>query len=275
MLSAAASRLRPGSRWILLRGTSETIKREIFRYRARTGIYSHANTREKSRQVKLAQAVGSAMGSLMRTDVNLLGFDPDLVARKKPKGPSSKKTPDAPVEPPDNRMSRLTPAGYIRHRVDKQIAWYLDRAARLEREARWLRWLALIFGGAGTILAATGLQIWVAVTTTLIGVYTTVIEALQLETTVTLYNQAATDLGSIRAWWFALLPSEQDRQENIDRLVEGSERIMRAEHVGWVQEMQDAMTQLRLEQAADAEAAKGGSKPDDEDEDGDGDGEKT
>ena len=72
-----------------------------------------------------------------------------------------------------------------------------------------------------------------------------------------------------------MLPSEQDRQENIDRLVEGSERIMRAEHVGWVQEMQDAMTQLRLEQAADAEEAIGGSKADNDDGDDDGERDKS
>ena len=37
----------------------------------------------------------------------------------------------------------------------------------------------------------------------------------------------------------------------IDRLVERSERIMGAELTGWVQGMQDAMTQFRLDQSAD------------------------
>ena len=40
----------------------------------------------------------------------------------------------------------------------------------------------------------------------------------------------------------------------IDRLVERSERIMGAELTGWVQEMQDAMTQFRLDQSADRPA---------------------
>ncbi len=114
------------------------------------------------------------------------------------------------------------------------------------------------FGGAGTLLAAIGLEIWVAVTTSVVGIYSTILEAWQLETSVTLYNQASTDLSAIRTWWYALPPAEQDRQENIDRLVETSERIMTAEHVGWVTEMQDAMTHLRLEQAA--ETASGDTK---------------
>ena len=249
-LAAAAGRMRPGGRWILLRGTSEALKREIFRYRARAGIYSHEQTRKMSRQVKLAEAIGSAMGALMRTDVNLLALDDGADRRNDP----GSRPPD---QPADDQLTPLTPAGYIKHRVDPQIAWYRRKAAEHERSARWLRGLAIVFGGVGTLLAAIGLDIWVAVTTALVGVFATILEAWQLETTVSLYNQAATDLLAIRTRWFALPPAEQDRQRSIDRLVERSERIIRAEHVGWVQEMQDAMTQLRLEQASDR--ASGGA----------------
>jgi hypothetical protein len=92
-----------------------------------------------------------------------------------------------------------------------------------------------------------------------------------METSVTFYNQAAADLASIRAWWHALPPSQQGTQETIDRLVGRAEQIMRAEHIGWVQEMQDAMTQFRMEQATDATAAGGADggteqrSPEDED----------
>ena len=73
---------------------------------------------------------------------------------------------------------------------------------------------------------------------------------------MTFYNQAATDLAAIRSWWRALPPSQQNSQATIDRLVERSERIIRAEHVGWVQEMQDAMTQFRLEESDDRQASR-------------------
>jgi hypothetical protein len=257
-LAAAASRMRPAGRWILLRGTSEGLKREIFRYRARAGIYSHAQTRKTPREVKLAQAVGSAMGSLMRTDVNVLALDSGSPARRQPEPEDVAGRTASPKMPVDNPLAPLTPSGYVRHRIDAQIEWYRRKIADLERQARWLRWLAIGFGGMGTLLAAIRYEIWVAVTTSLVGIYTTLLEAWQLETSVTLYNQASTDLIAIRAWWFALPPTDQDRQEYIDRLVDKSEQIMRAEHVGWVQDMQDAMTQLRLEEAAD-EAS--GAKP--------------
>ena len=38
VLVAGAARLRPGGRWVLLRGAAEAIKRETYRYRARTGV---------------------------------------------------------------------------------------------------------------------------------------------------------------------------------------------------------------------------------------------
>jgi hypothetical protein len=233
-LAAATGRWRPGTRWILLRASSEAIKREIWRYRARAGTYSHARTRRTSREVKLAEAVGSSIGGLMRTDVSQLAFDPAT---------------DASVE--TDKLTAITPDQYIVERIDDQIAYYLRTAAKLERRARLLRALALAFGAIGTFLAAIGLQIYVALTTAIVGACITIVESRQLETSVTFYNQAAADLAAIRAWWFALAPSEQRQQAMIDRLVERSERIMRAELTGWVQEMQDAMTQFRLDQSAD------------------------
>ena len=108
-------------------------------------------------------------------------------------------------------------------------------------------------------LAALGLQIYVAATTSLVAVYTTLVESRQFETSVTFYNQAAADLGSIRAWWNASRCRSR-RLKTIDRLVDRAERVMRAEHIGWVQEMQDAMTQFRMEDSARTASLSGTGK---------------
>jgi hypothetical protein len=233
-LAAATGRWRPGTRGILLRASSEAVKREIWRYRARAGTYSHSKTRRVSREVKLAEAVGSSIGGLMRTDVSQLAFDAAA---------------EASVD--NDKLTPVTPDQYIAERIDDQVDYYLRTAAKLERRARLLRALALAFGAIGTFLAAVGLQIYVALTTAIVGACITIVESRQLETSVTFYNQAAADLSAIRTWWFALSPAEQRQPAMIDRLVERSERIMRAELTGWVQEMQDAMTQFRLDQSAD------------------------
>jgi hypothetical protein len=202
-----------------------------------------------SRQVKLSEAMGSTLGGLMRSDVSQLAFD----------------DPSDQVIVPDAALMPLSAKDYIADRVSNQITYYTNKAGELERKARRLRALAIVFGAVGTFLAAVSLQIWVAVTTSLVGIFTTLVESRQLETSVTFYNQAAADLTSIRTWWQALPEPERESQATVDRLVDQAERIMRAEHIGWVQEMQDAMTQFRLEQASDEASAKapaGNSTPD-------------
>jgi hypothetical protein len=243
VLVAGAARLRPGGRWVLLRGAAEAIKRETYRYRARTGLYAPDETRRTSREVKLAAAVGSTMNALMLTDVNLAAIDAASPA-------------DDPVatldRDTDDRTRPLGAADYIRFRIDDQVAFYRNGVRRHERRVQRLRWLMLAFGAVGSVLAVAGLQLWVAVTVAVVGVFATYLESMQLEATIMLYNQAATTLEGIRAWWTALPPDQQVLRRNFDRLVERSERVMQAEHGGWVQQMQDAMTKLHLEEIDEA-----------------------
>jgi hypothetical protein len=240
IFTAAMTAFRPGPQWIVLRGTSESIKSEIYRYRARAGKYSFAETRTTPASTKLARAIGSTMGSLMRTDVNTDALE---TVRSDPVSKS--------LVAGDDGRSPLTPDDYLRFRVDDQIRFYREKTRTRARDLRTLGWLILGFGGLGTLLAAFEYEIWVAVTVAVVGAFATYLEATQLQQTVILYNQAATDLDSIRSWWLALPPLEKRTQANVNRLVERSEEIMRAEHSGWVQSMQDAMTKLRLD-AADA-----------------------
>ena len=148
-----------------------------------------------------------------------------LLIGRRSSGPSGEKAVRRPPRAPDRGRLCRAPGS-------NQIDYYLRTAREQERQARWLRVLALAFGAVGTVLAALGLQIYVAATTALVAVYTTLVEFRQLETSVTFYNQASADLGSIRAWWNALPTMQQDTQETVDRLVDRAERITRAEHVG-------------------------------------------
>ena len=250
-LLAMAARSRPGTRWVELRGAAETIKRETYRYRARVGRYAPGRSRASSREVKLAEYVGSTMNRLMRTDVNLLALD-------QPVGdPASAHTAVG-----DDGYQPLTPDAYIRFRIDDQIRYYQANVARRRRQVIALRWIMLGVGGLGTLLAAALLEPWVAVTTAIVGAGATYLEAMQLESTITLQNQAATDLGAARAWWNALSPQDQVRHERFDTFVNHAERVMGAEHAGWIQEMQDAITQLRLETNSGPVTEGTGGEPD-------------
>ena len=257
-LVAAAGRMRSGTRWVLLRGTAESLKREIFRYRVRAGIYSRPRTQRTTREEKLAQAVGAAVNALMRTDVNMIALNTS---------PRDRATGSGANEPTADELNVLSATAYLAERIDGQIDWYQASASRLARNVRALHWLALLFGAIGTYLAAIGQEVLVAITTAVAGAYTTYREAWQLETTIVLYNQAAANLASIRGWWSALSPAAQGRQQALDRLVESTERIVRAEQAGWVQEMQDAMSRLQLGQ--DDTGAHDDSEAEDEEANGD------
>ena len=256
-LVATAAHFRAGSKWVALRGGAEAVKREVFRYRARSGPYAPGG--RMAAQSRLAERVGVISSSVMKTDVNLGAIE----------------IPDAPVLRPaglaagDDGFSPLGPESYIEWRLLNQAGWYQRKAVKLERRLRLLRWAGIAFGGLGTFLAAVGLELWIAVTTAVVAAVTTYTEYTQVESTLAHFNQAAQNLQNIRRWWVALSPADQVDLRNVSRLVEQSERTMRSENSGWVEDMHDALAELRREQEeADDEhparthRAPGGVAPD-------------
>jgi hypothetical protein len=240
----ASARFRAGTKWVVLRGAAEAVKREIYRYRARCGPYGPGA--QSAREVRLAERVGMISGSVMKTDVNLGAVEPY-------KGPIP--PPDS-VAGGDDGLSVLSAEQYVRWRLRDQATWYRAKTVTLERTLRRLRWAGIAFGGLGTFLAAVGLELWIAVTTAVVGAITTYFEYMQIESTLLHYNQASTDLETIQRWWISLPEDERVQSVTVNRLVEQSERVMHSESAGWVQDMHDAMTELRLQQErAEDEAA--------------------
>ena len=243
ILLAASNRFKVGNKWILLRASAEALKGEIYRYRARGEIYSDQETASTSREAKLARKVGSISRGLMQTDVNI----------------SSVHTYEGPIPPrmygaeeTDDGFSFLTPDRYLEIRLGEQVNFLQGRTVQLERLLKRLEWLAYIAGGAGTLLAAIGLELWIALTSALIVAFGTYLEYQQVENTLMRYNQARTDLANVRGWWLALPAVEQKDPKNVDKLVGLTEKILRREQAGWVQEMDDTLAELRAEQTSDS-----------------------
>jgi len=105
--------------------------------------------------------------------------------------------------------------------------------------------VALGAAGASSLLAAVGLDIWVALTTAVAAAATSFIQYRQTESTLTQYNQTVTSLEGVVGWWLALSPEAQADPQTVRSLVEVSEKIMETEQVGWMQGMQDALASLR------------------------------
>jgi hypothetical protein len=237
VLVTAANRFKQGSKWLLLRAGAEAIKREIFRYRTRAMYYN-----QKPEQ-QLAQRIEDITRRTMRTEVNsssLRHYNNDEKDRSLPVdlffGDGDAK---------DDGFSFLVPDRYISIRLNDQEEFYRKGANKLEKQLNLLYWLTFIIGGLGSFLAAVGLEVWIAVTTSIVGAFVTYLGYKQTERTLMKYNQSATDLSNVRAWWNALSAEEQADQKNIDSLVEHTEQVLQSELDGWIQQMQNALAELR------------------------------
>jgi hypothetical protein len=238
VLVAAANRFKQGDKWLLLRAGAESIKREIYRYRT-------MHYREDSTQ-QLSQKIGEITERTMRTEVNQSalerykkdkGFPPYMYA----------------AQGGDDGFSYLSPDRYVEVRLGDQLNYFRKKTIKLDRQLRVLYWSTFVIGGVGTYLAAIDQQVWIAVTTAMVAGIGTYLAYKQTENTLTKYNQAATDLDNVRAWWNALPAEEQASPENIDSLVQHTEQVLHTELDGWVQQMQNALAELRKDQEAKAQ----------------------
>ncbi len=227
----------------LLRANAETIKQEIYRYRTQVGSYSDINQRDAN----FAQEIKTIGERLMKTQVNQAGLAWNELKTKNDQtflvvikqGISARDS-----EP----FSTLTAQKYVDCRLMDQLEWYRRKTLILDKQWQTLQWFIYILGGAGTFLAAIGLEIWIAVTNGVAAALLSFLELKQLEKTLVGYNQTANNLENILCWWHSLTSNAQSDLNNITKLVESSETVIRSETTGWVQEMRDALASLYKEE---------------------------
>jgi hypothetical protein len=217
----------------MLRGNAEAIKSEIYRYRSQADTYNDEETKENSRQAKMTHVINTINDQLLDTDVMNVTLPP----YKGSMPPEIDCTLGI-----DDGLSALTPERYIVFRLDDQLNFFHQRTRALERRARSMRWLMYIAGGAGTLLAVAGFELWVALTTTIFTTCVTYLEYEQTETTLRKYNIVATLLENVKNWWISLTPEEKEQQPNKDRLIVTTESALREEGTGWMSLLQDAVS---------------------------------
>jgi hypothetical protein len=272
ILITAANRFKQGNKWLLLRAGAESIKREIYRYRARAGDYKERSDQAPDSassdslsaapppptpEQVLSQRVEDITRRIMRTEVNTSalipynkdkGFPPYMYA----------------AQGGDDGFSLLTADRYVEVRLGDQLRYFKKTALKLERQLKFFQYTIYIVGGLGTFFAAINRQVWIALTTAVASAFTTYLGYRQTESSLTKYNQAATDLANVKAWWTALPNEDQAKQENVDTLVRHTEQVLESELDGWVQQMQNSLAELRKSQtpATEGEEPKGGKQPD-------------
>ena len=235
ILVTIANRFKQGNKWLLLRAAAESIKREIFRYRTRTNDYV------TNPEQQLTKKVEDITRRTMRTEVNSsyiipynkeLGLPPDMYGSQRN----------------DDGFSKLDPGQYIDLRLGDQLNYFKTKSVRLGKQLTIFSIAIFIVGGIGTFLAAIHLPVWIALTTTIIAALSTYLGYRQTENTLTKYNQTGTNLANIKGWWNALSFQDQQLQDNISTLVEQTEQVLQVEMDGWIQQMQNALAELRKNQ---------------------------
>jgi len=236
-LLAAANRFNAGTKWLLLRGSAQAIKREIFKYRTRADNY-FSDKEKITREERLADKLKDINNALSQTEVNnsALQSYQDILP------------PPNSVSKNDNGMRYLSPEEYLNFRLEDQYDYYTRKTTQLESKFKKLQWGIYIVGGVGTLLAAIGMEVWIAFTSSLVAAFGTYLEYQQIEKTLLKYNRAALELNNVKTWWIALPTAEQEEQLNIDVLVMRTEQILNSEFSDWIQEMQNALTVLKEKQ---------------------------
>jgi hypothetical protein len=235
LLTAWNNRFRAGNKWILLRAAAESIKREIYQFRARAGAYSDSQCTLISRSSKLAAKVKDITQGLVQSEVNK-----SAITHQPPGGA--------------NRLTFLSAEDYVKERLKDQIDYYTSKTKKLNAQLHQLNDVILLAGAAGTLVAAVGWGVWVALTTALATAFTAKLEIDQTENSLVQYNIALTGLRNIESWWNSLSPWEKSRPRNIDLLVEQTENVLAGEMAGWVQQMQSALDKLAEKQEKEQQA---------------------
>ncbi len=229
VLAAGAARLSRGADWVHLRGAAESIKREIYRYRCKVGGYRGVSG---SGGERLAEAVGHATARLMDTEVVNASLIPY---------PGQELPPKYAVCEQDDGFSDLDPDDYLAWRLGDQLGYFRGKSQKLDRRYRRFQWSIAILGGAGTLLAAIGQEIWVPVSVAVATALISYLELRNIETHLAGYNRAALGLENVATFWSGLAPEAKADAANFAAVVDRTETILGSENATWVQEMQQAM----------------------------------
>jgi hypothetical protein len=231
IIGAYNNHFRDGTKWILLRGSAEALKREIFRFRARAGVYSDAECLRDSRESKLAARIKDITSSLEQSEINKTSLEESL-------------TSDA------ARETFLTADEYVVVRLQDQVRFYVNKTRKLAKQLSFMQILIYVAGGTGTLLAAIKKDIWVALATAVVTGLITKLQIDQVETSLVQYNQTLSGLRNIETWWTALSRWEKGRRNNIDLLVDQTEKTLQSETAGWVHQMQAELDKLTEKEPA-------------------------
>jgi hypothetical protein len=249
VLLAGAVKFDKGTNWLLLRGSSEALKREIYLYRTRTGNYSRNRDAELARRIKI---ISERLKGSPVHQTCLSPYEEEAFQEKNLKQEALEKEDafeqvsidDQNKTKEDDKFSDLTPEKYIDWRLSHQFNRYRDKAKGLDKQLHRFQWGVYLLGGLGTFLVAVQFETWVAATSALTAAFLSFLEVRRIEATLIGFNQAADNLYDTRVWWNSLSDEEKGDARNFRLLVRATEGTLQSENDSWLNDMQDRLSEL-------------------------------
>lgn len=236
-LVAYHHRFDVGGRWVQLRAAAEAVKREIYRYRTRVGAYGTPvpGKARTHREAELAQRINA-----ISTDVT--SAEHATLVIEAYEGPCP---PPGLLAQADDGMGDLSAEDYVLFRIEDQIRYFCRRGSELERSLKRLQIWTYAITALGSLLAAFGVELWVALTTALVSALASHSQARRFESTLAGYNQAEAALENLQLWWEGLPRTERQERQTVETLVSMTEQALESEGSAWVRQMHDSLAELR------------------------------
>lgn len=227
---AYATRYIPSQLWAQYRFAGEAVRRHIFRYQMQAGIYAETDlTKRRKSLIANVQAIEKE---------TLLNEEPPKFNLEIVKEEMKKQTLIEGATPADRLQC------YIKCRLENQVTWYRNKSIGEYRAmGRW-QIVALVIGGAGSVLAYLGLEAWVAVTTAAAVTVAALADLQMYGRTYMIYLMTAQDLHHYQQMWENDTEEDQNNSQNIASFVDKIEERFEAEIADWRKQVQDALSDI-------------------------------
>jgi hypothetical protein len=242
ILVAIENRFKTGKTWLLSRAAAEEIKQEIYKFRVSATPYRESFGNDYP-ETRFAKRVNHIAHKLTRSEIGHSVFKP-YNGEFPPR-----------VDQDEDVLGMLTTDGYLNARLREPIAWYKRKAKKLGTEYKVFQFFIYLVGGVGTVIAALGQHLWVALTASLAVVFTAYLAYRSTEGTLILYNRTATLLTNVETWWASLTPKQKESTTYVDLFVNMTEDTLKNERIGWTQHMENALDQLKERQKEEGNQA--------------------
>ena len=220
-------------KWRAVRAAAETLKREIYRYRA------HITASEPEARPRLVAMLTVVDDEALRGGV-AISEQPTAIVRSRPRN----------VDP--DEVDTLNAKIYMKRRVEQQLLWFRRTSLARTRRERWVVATAAFTAALATVLAGSKFAAWVALLVLAASAFSVARERRQTREEVRGYDRAVADVNAARVRWLQQSPEARAEPSALIELVRDIEAAFERESFTWSEVMRRA---AQAEQLAPAPLA--------------------